>query len=100
LVESRDLPGYVGHCRAYVPILLDKLKEKNMICCTNCSDALNHIVRHCATLPDIAEDVVPALDHKNPKVKLETCKLLQVRYSGKILPLYRSMVTQSLLATA
>ena len=31
-------------------------------------------------LVDVVEDVVAALDHKNPKVKLCTLRLLQVRH--------------------
>ncbi len=35
--------------------------------------------RYCIVLADVMEDFVAALDHKNPKVKLCTIKLLQVR---------------------
>ena len=31
-------------------------------------------------LVDVVEDIVAALDHKNPKVKLCTIRLLQVRH--------------------
>lgn len=36
--------------------------------------------RYCIVLVDVVEDVVAALDHKNPKVKLCTLRLLQVRH--------------------
>ncbi len=35
--------------------------------------------RHCVALADVSEDMVAALEHKNPKVKLCTIRLLQAR---------------------
>jgi len=39
--------------------------------------------RHCVALADVSEDFVAALEHKNPKVKLCTIRLLQARPSPR-----------------
>ena len=36
-----------------------------------------HCDRHCFAMADIQDDLVTALEHKNPKVKVETLKLIE-----------------------
>ena len=35
--------------------------------------------QHCVALADVADDFAAAADHKHPKIKLDSLKLLQVR---------------------
>ena len=62
--------------RQLASVLLDKLKEKNAGVTSACRDALDVMHRYCFSLADVAEDVVGALEHKNPKVRLDTLQLL------------------------
>lgn len=62
--------------RQLASVLLDKLKEKNAGVTAACRDALDAMHRYCFALADVAEDVVVALEHKNPKVRVDTLQLL------------------------
>ena len=41
------------------------------------STGMFHVYRHCFAMADIQDDLVTALEHKNPKVKVETLKLIE-----------------------
>ena len=69
---------FASTARAWTPLLLEKLKEKNTAICNNSTAALRAFFRHCVSMSDVAEDLTSAVEHKNPKLKLETLKLLQV----------------------
>lgn len=69
---------FASTARAWTPVLLEKLKEKNTALCNNAVAAVKTFFKHCVSLVDVAEDLTAAVDHKNPKLKLETLKLLQV----------------------
>ncbi|KAL0039701.1 hypothetical protein WJX77_005628 [Trebouxia sp. C0004] len=68
---------YSSSARVFVPVLLDKFKDKNTICVNNVSEALSFMHMYCLTMADIQDDLVSALEHKNPKVKVETLKLIE-----------------------
>ena len=70
--------SFSSPARAWTPLLLEKLKEKNTAVTNNSTTGLKVFFQHCIALQDVAEDISAALDHKNPKVKLETLKVLQV----------------------
>ncbi|KAK9795603.1 hypothetical protein WJX73_007429 [Symbiochloris irregularis] len=69
---------FASQARAWAPVLLDKLKDKNLAVCNNSISGLKTFFRHCIALADVADDVTASLEHKNPKQRLETLKLLQV----------------------
>ncbi|KAK9814323.1 hypothetical protein WJX72_004049 [[Myrmecia] bisecta] len=69
---------YANTARSLCPVLLDKFTEKKTNVCTACAEALTLMQRHCFGLADVADELGAALDHKNPKVKLETVRLLVV----------------------
>ena len=71
--------------RVWTPVLLEKLKDKNTAVCNNSTAALKAFFRFCTGLADVADDFTAAVDHKNPKLKLEALKLLQVGL-GCVLP--------------
>ncbi|KAL3133794.1 hypothetical protein ABBQ32_008271 [Trebouxia sp. C0010 RCD-2024] len=68
---------FSSSARVFVPVLLDKFKDKNTICVTNVSEALSFMHTYCFAMSDIQDDLVTALEHKNPKVKVETLKLIE-----------------------
>ena len=70
---------FSSSARAWTPVLLDKLKEKNTAICNNSIAALKAFLRHCTGLAEVSDDIVAALEHKNPKTRLESLRLLQVQ---------------------
>ena len=50
-----------------VPVILERFKEKNIVMSKAADESLHTLFEHCVTLPDCAEDVAGAMDHKNPK---------------------------------
>lgn len=64
--------------RGFAPVILEKYKDPKTSITTAVTEALSQIHKYCLPLPDLAEDIVAALNHKNPKIKLEAAKLLQV----------------------
>ncbi|KAK9818850.1 hypothetical protein WJX81_005118, partial [Elliptochloris bilobata] len=73
---------FASSARAFFPVLLDKYRDKNSNVCAQCDEALGFCTRYCVVMVNVVEDFVAALDHKNPKVKLCTIKLLQSCVAG------------------
>lgn len=71
--------SFSSTARAWASILLDRLKDKNTLLCATVVATLSTWLRHCTSLAELAEDFVAALDHKHPKVKLDSLNLLKVR---------------------
>lgn len=62
--------------RILLPGMLDKLKDKTAAVIEALQGALSESLKHCFELGDVVEDVCVALDHKVPKVQIETLKWL------------------------
>jgi hypothetical protein len=73
---------FSGGAKVACPVLLDKFKEKNAGVCGACAEALSQMHAYCFTLADVVDDYVAALAHKNPKVRCESLKVMQVRAAG------------------
>lgn len=69
--------NFTSQAKMMVPPLLERFKEKNIVMSKSSEESLRALAQHCVTLADVAEDVAAALDHKNPKVKRETAKLVR-----------------------
>ncbi|PRW20522.1 microtubule associated isoform A [Chlorella sorokiniana] len=69
--------NFTSQAKMMVPPLLERFKEKNIVMSKSSEESLRTLAQHCVTLADVAEDVAAALDHKNPKVKRETAKLVR-----------------------
>uniref|UniRef100_A0A061RZH6 Cytoskeleton-associated protein 5 n=1 Tax=Tetraselmis sp. GSL018 TaxID=582737 RepID=A0A061RZH6_9CHLO len=69
-------PAYKNASLQFLPLLLDKLKEKNSSVVSACQTSLAHMEKYCFQLPDVVDDIQAALSHTNPKVKQETLKFL------------------------
>lgn len=67
--------------KSFVPIILEKYKDPKTSISTAVTESLTHVHRYCLTLQELADDFGAALDHKNPKIKVDTAKLLQVKQS-------------------
>ncbi|KAL0028272.1 hypothetical protein WJX79_006476 [Trebouxia sp. C0005] len=48
---------YSSSARVFVPVLLDKFKDKNTICVNNVSEALSFMHMYCFTMADIQDDL-------------------------------------------
>ena len=59
-------------------MLLDKYKETKTSITMAVTEALGKMQRYCVTLEDIAENYIAALEHKVPKARVDTAKMLQV----------------------
>ena len=70
--------SFSSTARSWASILLDKLKDKNTLLCNTVVATLSTWLRHCTTLAELAEDFAAALEHKHPKVKLDSLNLLKV----------------------
>lgn len=57
-------------------VLLEKFKDKSAVVTRAAAEALDMMSLYSFTLPDVAEDVVVALAHQNPKVKESTATWL------------------------
>lgn len=64
--------------KSFVPLILEKYKDPKTSISTAVTESLTQIHKFCLTLSDLAEDLNSALSHKNPKIKVDTAKLLQV----------------------
>ena len=64
--------------KGFVPLILEKYKDPKTSISTAVTESLTQIQKYCLTLSDLAEDLCTALSHKNPKIKVDTAKLLQV----------------------
>ncbi len=64
--------------KSFVPLILEKYKDPKTSIFTAVTESLTQIQKYCPTLSDLAEDLSAALGHKNPKIKVDTAKLLQV----------------------
>jgi cytoskeleton-associated protein 5 len=71
-------PGYRNAALQFVPLLLDKFKDKNTNLVNACHGSLGYMATHCVSLGDIMDDLQTALKHANPKVKQETLKFIHV----------------------
>ena len=59
-------------------VILEKYKDPKTSIGTAVTESLSHIHKYCLPLSELADDFVEALNHKNPKIKVDTAKLLQV----------------------
>lgn len=64
---------YRGPCCSFCPVLTEKFKDKAAIVSKAAAEALSMMHKYCFTLLDVAEDVVAALGHQNPKVSHVYC---------------------------
>ncbi|KAL4854812.1 hypothetical protein ACK3TF_004509 [Chlorella vulgaris] len=69
--------SFSSHAKSLCPAILERFKEKNIVMSKAAEESLRMLALHCFTLLDVAEEVAAALDHKNPKVKRETAKLVR-----------------------
>ena len=67
-----------GQAKGFVSLVLEKYKDPKTSISTAVTDSLVKIHKYCLSLLDLSEDFTAALDHKNPKIKVDTAKLLQV----------------------
>lgn len=65
-----------------MPVILEKYKDPKTSIGTAVTDSLSQMHKYCLPLPDLAEDFTAALTHKNPKIKVDGAKLLQVLISS------------------
>ena len=68
--------------RVLLPGMLDKLKDKTAAVIEALQGALSESLKYCFELGDIVDDVCMALDHKVPKVQIETLKWLSRSFEG------------------
>lgn len=74
---ARGLRGSFGSAaRAFLSYILEKLKDKNMGVIKACQDSLTAVHTFCLQLHEVVETVVPAVQDKNPKTRLETLRWL------------------------
>ena len=66
--------------KGFVSLILEKYKDPKTSISTAVTESLTQIQKYCLTLSDLAEDLSAALSHKNPKIKVDTAKLLQVYF--------------------
>jgi hypothetical protein len=64
------------HAKQVLPPTLERLKEKQMTMSKAADDALRAILKHCVALTEVMDELLVALSHKTPKVRLEALKLL------------------------
>lgn len=68
---------FTNQARQLCPAVLERFKEKNTIMSKAADDALRTMAVHCYGIGDVADDIAAALAHKNPKVRLDTLRLLR-----------------------
>lgn len=68
-----------GQAKGFVSLILEKYKDPKTSISTAVTESLTKIHKYCLSLTDLSEDITTALNHKNPKIKVDTAKLLQVR---------------------
>ena len=68
---------FSSQARTLCPVLLERLKEKNIVMSKAADEALHSLSKYCYSVADVAEDLATAMAHKNPKARLETLKLLK-----------------------
>jgi len=68
---------FSSQARTLCPVLLERLKEKNIVMSKAAVEALYSLSKFCYSLSDVAEELATAMAHKNPKARLETLKLLK-----------------------
>lgn len=65
VARRRLLPPW--HLQQLVPAILERFKEKNIVMSKAADESLRALFEHCVAVGDCAEDLVAAMDHKNPK---------------------------------
>ena len=50
-----------------MPAILERFKEKNIVMSKAAEESLRTLFEHCVGVVDCADDLVAALEHKNPK---------------------------------
>ncbi|KAL6766815.1 TOG1 [Auxenochlorella protothecoides x Auxenochlorella symbiontica] len=90
--------GFSNAAKSLCPNLLERLKEKNIMMSRAAEDTLRTLGTHCYSLLDVAEDLVAAMEHKNPKVRLETGKLVTAMVEGCPKPIALRALKESLPA--
>ena len=65
--------------KSFFSVILEKFKDPKTSVTMAVNEALTNIHKYCVPLPDLAEDLIAGINHKNPKVKVDTAKLLMVR---------------------
>lgn len=78
--------------RQFVSVILEKYKDPKTSVSMAVTEALTQIHKYSLSLSDSAEDLCAALDSKNPKVKADTARLLQVRSHAVILSVCRDHI--------
>lgn len=68
---------FAGQGRQLVGPLLERFKEKNQIMSKAADEALRTMAQYCFGIGDVTDDLVAALGHKNPKVRLDTLRLVR-----------------------
>ncbi len=68
---------FSNQARQLCSAVLERFKEKNTIMSKAADDALRTMATYCYGLVDVSEDIATALAHKNPKVRLDTLRLLK-----------------------
>lgn len=68
---------FSSYARIVCPALLDRFKEKNIVMSKAADEALRTLAQYCFGIVDVAEEIAIALNHKNPKVRLDTLRLLK-----------------------
>ena len=80
--RSRALLTHVrllqSSAKGFVSVILEKYKDPKTSIGTAVTECLSCIHKYCLPLSELADDLMEALNHKNPKIKVDTAKLLQV----------------------
>ena len=67
---------FSSHARQLCSSVLERFKEKNTIMSKAADEALRAMSKYCYNLPDVADELVAALSHKNPKGERERKKVV------------------------
>ena len=81
--SSPSAPACLPAClrQALCPALLERFKEKNIVMAKASEESLRTLAQYCFTLVDVAEDVVAALGHNNPKGGCLWCRAAEIRHA-------------------
>jgi cytoskeleton-associated protein 5 len=73
---------FAAAARQLCPAVLERFREKNSIMSKAADEALRAMATHCYSLGEVVDEYVAALAHKNPKVRLDTLRLLRDVLAG------------------
>lgn len=69
--------GFSNHAKILCPGIIERFKEKHPGMSRAADESLRAMGKHCYSVTDVQEDLAAALAHKNPKVRLDTLRLLK-----------------------